>query len=146
MTKKALIRLIDSSLPLPAYQTKGSAAFDLYSRVDMFINPGTMGLVPLNVCIKIPEGHVAIMAPRSSLFKKQNLILANNMGIVDEDFCGDNDEYLAQLYNIGPVAAKITKGERICQVLIIPITKIKFEQVEKMPDTSRGGFGSTGMH
>ncbi|MDP2692285.1 MAG: dUTP diphosphatase [bacterium] len=142
--QNALIRLIDKTLPLPEYQTEGSVAFDLYARKSIYINPGTMELVPLNVCIKIPKGHVAIMAPRSSLFKKKKLVLANNIGIIDEDFCGNDDEYLAQLYNVGPTTTEITRGERICQILIIPITKMNFEVVDTMPDKSRGGFGSTG--
>lgn len=140
---KVNIKLLDETLGLPAYQTEGSAAFDLYSREHTLINPMQMALVPLNICLEIPEGHFAMLVPRSSLYKKKNLIMVNGVGIIDSDYSGDNDEYKIQLLNMGPTVSVIEKGERIAQVLIIPITKLQFNQVKAMPNKTRGGFGST---
>ena len=145
-TQTAKIKLVDPTLPLPKYQTEGSAAFDLYAREETIFQPGEFKAIPLNICLKIPPAHVAIIAPRSSLYRKHGLIMVNSIGVIDEDYCGDNDEYGIPLFNLTGNEQKIEKGERICQVLLFPITKLDFTQVSQMTDASRGGFGSTGTH
>lgn len=140
---KSNIKLVDKELPLPAYQTEKSGAFDLYSREDITFEPKEMKVVPLNICLQIPKNHVAILSPRSSLYRKHQLLLVNGIGIIDEDYCGNDDEYMAQLVNASEETQTIQKGERICQVLLLPITRTQFEQVDDMSSESRGRFGST---
>ncbi len=138
------IKLIDHSLPLPEYQTDGSAAFDLYSRLKIIIPAKTVKLVPLNVILHLPKDHWALMAARSSLFKK-NLMLINGIGVGDYDYRGPSDEYCAALYNFSESEVVIEKGERLVQMIILPRQKAEFLEITDLTDQkSRGGFGSTG--
>src|SRR3989338_2943214 len=114
---KIKIRRIDKELPLPEYKTSGAVAFDLYARVTTTILPHFVSYVPLNVAIEIPAGHMILLAPRSSLHKK-GLMLANSVGIVDQDYCGNDDEYLAALYNFSEAPVSISRGERLLQGII----------------------------
>lgn len=139
---KLKIKRFDTSLPLPAYQTAGSVAFDLYARETTEIPAGSVVLVPLNIALELPPGHWAMLAARSSLHKK-GLMLANGIGVGDADYCGDNDEYRAALWNRTDSPVKIEKGERIVQMLILPYTKVEIEAVEHLGNVDRGGFGST---
>lgn len=137
------IKRFDTSLPLPEYQTQGSVALDLYSRVDMVLPPQAVTKVPLNIAIELPPGHWAMIAARSSLHKK-GLMLANGVGVGDSDFSGNNDEYLAALYNFSTQEVVLPKGERIVQLLVLPYTRVEIEGVEELTNSDRGGFGSTG--
>ncbi len=139
---KLRIKLFDTSLPVPAYQTPGSVGFDLYAREETIIPPGEIRLVPLNIAIELPPQHWALLAARSSLQKK-GLILANGIGVGDSDYCGDNDEYRAALWNHSTTGVIIAKGERIVQMLILPYTRPEFGLVTHLGHTDRGGFGST---
>jgi len=139
------IKLIDPSLPMPEYKTSGAVAFDLYSRIDMEIPPKTLLLVPLNVIIKIPEGYFIGLFSRSSLPIKKNLMCANSVGVFDQDFCGNDDEYKFEAYNFSDQPVQIKKGERICQAVLIPYQKAEIQQIsEEINEPSRGGIGSTG--
>ncbi|HRY60138.1 MAG TPA: dUTP diphosphatase [Patescibacteria group bacterium] len=138
------IKLIDPSLPLPAYQTAGSVAFDLYSRIDIEVAPKSIVLVPLNIIVKTPEGYVFLISPRSSLAKKKGLFQGNHIGVIDQDYCGESDEVLFCAYNFTDEIVRIEKGERIAQGMFLPVEKVGLIQVEKMDDKNRGGFGSTG--
>lgn len=137
------VRRFDASLPLPAYKTPGAAAMDLAVREEVTIAPQSVGSVTLNIALKPPPGHFVLMAARSSLHKK-GLMMANNVAIFDEDYCGDNDEYRAVLYNFSANPVTLAKGERITQIIALPFDRIVFEEVAKMDDPSRGGFGTTG--
>ncbi|HBM45947.1 MAG: Deoxyuridine 5'-triphosphate nucleotidohydrolase Dut [Parcubacteria group bacterium GW2011_GWF2_38_76] len=143
MFKKLKVKRLDNSIELPRYQTGGSVAFDFMAREDAEIKPKEISYVPLNVCIKIPKNHTLLMAPRSSLHKK-GVLLANSIGVFDEDFCGDGDEYRAALYNFSDKTVKIEKGDRLTQGFIVPIVKVEWKEVPKMNICDRGGFGSTG--
>lgn len=136
------VKLFDASLPVPAYQTTGAAGFDLYAREETVIPAGQVVLVPLNIAIELPKNHWALLAARSSLHKK-GLILANGIGVGDEDYCGDQDEYRAALWNHSSTDVTIAKGERIVQMLIMPVIRPQFEVVEHLGNADRGGFGST---
>lgn len=140
---KLKIKRFDTTLPLPEYQTAGSVALDLYSRVDIILPPQTVTKVPLNIAIELPPGHWALLAARSSLHKK-GLIVANGIGVGDADFSGDTDEYQAALYNLSTQEVSLPKGERILQLLVLPYTRVEVEAVEKLGNQDRGGFGSTG--
>jgi dUTP pyrophosphatase len=137
------IKFFDPDLPQPQYQTAGSVAFDLYARETIDIPPHTVGKVPLNVAIELPPGHWALLAARSSLYKK-GVSLANGIGVGDADYCGDNDEYQAALLNFTDEIQTIERGERVVQMLILPYTRVALEVVEHLGNPDRGGFGSTG--
>jgi len=141
---KIQIKRIDTSLPLPEYQTDGSVAFDLYSRVDMTIEPKTLGFIPTNLIVKIPEGFMLSVTPRSSTPPKKGLSSPHGIGIVDQDYHGEEDEIKLMLYNYTESQVEIKKGERIGQACFVPIERVEFEEVRKMTKNNRGGFGSTG--
>lgn len=138
------IKRFDASLPLPAYQSAKAAAFDLYARQDAVIEPRTVALVPLNIAIQPPANHWVLLAARSSLFKK-GLMLANGIGVGDEDYAGDEDEYKAALFNFTDQPVTIKKGDRLVQALILPRQKMELKEVTTLAAKSRGGFGSTGQ-
>ena len=140
---KVRITRVDKTLPLPEYHTEGAVAFDLYSRVDDTLAPKERKLVPANFVIEVPKGHVLLIAARSSTPKK-GLMLANSVGIIDQDFHGPEDEFRLWLYNVTDAPVEVKRGDRIAQALIVPIVKAEFEEVEKIKDESRGGFGTTG--
>lgn len=137
-----LIKRIDPELPLPAYQTAGAAAFDLSSRLDVTLPPQVMTRVPLNTVLKVPVGHMTLLVARSSLHKK-GLMLGNGIGIVDEDYCGDGDEFQALLFNFTTEPVQLAKGDRIVQALVLPVQQYAFKEVASMGVADRGGFGST---
>jgi len=138
------IKRLDKTLPLPEYKTSGAVAFDLTARTDAAIEPKTLSLVPLNVIIKIPEGHTMILASRSSLPIKKGLLIPNGIGVFDQDYCGPEDEWRLEVFNFTDKKVKIEKGERIAQALIVPIVRAEWDEVDEMTEPTRGGFGSTG--
>jgi len=137
------IKRFDTSLPLPEYKTAGAAAMDLVARLDVEIAPHTVGYVPLNIALELPDGYFVLIAARSSLHKR-GLLLANGIGIGDHDFRGDNDEYLAALLNFTDASVTIERGERIAQLLILPAIKISLSEKGALTSEDRGGLGSTG--
>ena len=142
---KVKITRVDKSFPLPKYETNGSVAFDLYSRIDEVIEPQTMKILPSNLIIEVPAGYALVLAARSSLAKKKNLVLRNGIGVIDEDYHGPQDEIGLLLYNISEDPVKVEKGERLAQGLILPIDRAEWEEVDSITKSSRGGFGSTGI-
>lgn len=139
------IKRIDTSLPLPEYKTKGAVAFDLYSRVDDSIAAKEIKLIPANLIIETPEGYMLMIAARSSLARKKGLMMANNVGIIDQDYCGENDELALLLYNFTDAEVTIEKGERLAQGIFVKIEKGMWNEVDIMNTESRGGFGTTGQ-
>lgn len=138
------IKRFDKSLPLPEYKTEKAAAMDLCARETVVIPARSIGYVPLNIAFKLPPEHFALVAARSSLHKK-GVMMANGIGIGDEDYCGDNDEYRAVLFNFTDQEVTIEKGERIVQLLILERGKVMLEEVEHLGEKDRGGIGSTGF-
>lgn len=139
------IKRIDTSLPLPTYQTSGSAAFDLYSRIPVSIAPHTLEKVPSNLIICTPPGYVLILSARSSLAYKKGLMLPNGIGVIDSDYCGPNDEILLSLYNFTNTVVSIEPGERLVQGMFLKIEQSAWLEVHDVENESRGGFGSTGI-
>jgi len=138
------IKRIDKNLPLPAYQTNGSVAFDLYSRINTTIKPKTIKLIPTNLIVQVPKGYMLFIALRSSTPQKKGLLLQNGVGIIDQDYCGKKDEIKMQLYNFTDKKIKISKGERLCQAVLVKIApQVQFKEIN-IKSKSRGGFGSTG--
>ncbi|MBI2109356.1 MAG: dUTP diphosphatase [Parcubacteria group bacterium] len=140
---KVRIKRIDKALPLPEYKTEGAVAFDFASRIEIKIAPRAIAYAPLNVVIEPPEGFMLLIAARSSLHKK-GLMLANSVAIMDRDFCGDEDEYYAVLYNFSDTEASVSRGERIAQGIFKEYKKAEWEETDTMKNPSRGGFGTTG--
>lgn len=140
---KIRIKRFDKKVPLPSYKTDGAACMDLYSRGEIAIPSQEIGYIPLNIAIEIPKGYWAMIVARSSTHK-MGLWLANGIGIGDSDFNGDNDEYKLAVFNFTKKAITIENGTRIAQMMIIPYEKIEIEEVKKLDNPDRGGFGSTG--
>ena len=141
---KVKIKKIDKNLPLPRYETNGAVAFDYIARKSVKIKPDEIGLVPGNVIIKIPSGYMILITPRSSMPRKTGLVFPHSVGIVDQDYCGQSDEHLIQVFNPTKKIIKIKRGERIAQGVFVKIEKAKWEEVESISKKSRGGFGTTG--
>lgn len=139
---KIKIKRVDNTLPLPEYQTSGAVAFDLYSRIDTSIPARTLDRLPTNVIIEIPKGYMLQIKDRSSTMKKKGLLVTT--GYIDNDYHGELDEILLQVYNLTDSEVKIEKGERIGQGAFVRVDIAEWEEVDKMKEESRGGFGSTG--
>lgn len=137
------IRRVDKELPLPEYKTHGAVAMDCAARVDTTIPAQDVGYVPLNFALKPPSGHFVLMAPRSSLHKR-GLMMPNGIGIFDEDYSSDADEYIVVLYNFSSEPVEIKRGERLTQIIVLPYDKVIFKEVDTMGGSERGGFGTTG--
>ena len=138
------IRRIDKDIPLPSYGTAGAAALDCYVRETVTIPPRSIGYAFLNFCLKVPKGHFVILAARSSLHKR-GLMFANGIGIMDEDYAGDEDEYRAILYNFTDEPVEISRMDRIAQMVVMPYDKVTLNEVETLGGESRGGLGTTGI-
>lgn len=116
---------------------------DLYCAETMTLHAGDFALVPLGVSMQLPEGYEARTAPRSSTFKRWGLLQANSVGIIDNSYCGTNDEWKLPVYATRDTV--LEKGDRICQFRIFEIQPpIEFEECQTLSAVDRGGFGSTG--
>lgn len=139
---KIKIKRIDKTLSLPVYQTSGAVAFDLYSRIDIVVPPKSLERLPTNVVVAIPKGYMLEIKDRSSTLKKKGLLVST--GYIDNDFCGEADEILLQVYNLTDDNVRIERGERLGQGVFIKIEIAEWEEVDNMYNESRGGFGTTG--
>lgn len=119
--------------------------FDLRTVEDVHMERGDFVYIPLGVAIELPKGYEAIVAPRSSTFKKFGIIQANSIGIIDEDYCGDNDEWHFPAYCLRR-EVDIPAGTRICQFRIIEHQPpVAFTISSELGNKNRGGLGSTGL-
>ena len=143
---KAQIHRIDDTLPLPKYETPGSFGFDFLARESTTIKPQQVGMIPSNVIIKCPDELALLILPRSSTYRKKGLVFPHSIGLIDQDYCGPNDEIMIQVLNFGTEDITIERGERIAQGLFTSTPKVEFTEVSKdfLGTDSRGGFGSTG--
>jgi dUTP pyrophosphatase len=130
---------------LPAYQTTGSAGFDLSASVAMTIAPGQVTLVPTGLVIEVPAGHFLGVFARSSTPLKRGLMVANGVGIVDADYCGPTDEIKIEVYNFTAAPVRVEAGDRLAQGVLIPYVRAEWTEESRLGRTDdRGGFGSTG--
>ena len=141
---KIRIVRIEKDLPLPEYHTEGAVAFDIYTRDSASVGPGESKLLRSNLIIEVPVGYALLVAARSSLGGKKGLILRNGVGVIDQDYHGPEDEIKLYVYNFTSAAVAVERGERLAQGLIVPIARAEWEEVEKVRESSRGGFGGTG--
>jgi dUTP pyrophosphatase len=136
-----------AGLALPRYETEGAAGMDLLAAVPdaepMVIAPGARALVPTGLAIALPLGFEAQVRPRSGLAAKNGVTVLNSPGTIDCDYRG---EVKVILINHGPEAFTVTRGTRIAQMVVSPVTRAAFAEVANLDETVRGtgGFGSTG--
>lgn len=132
-------------LPLPEYATAGSAGMDLRAAVtaSVILEPGKIVLVNCGFSIAVPEGFEAQVRPRSGLASKFGITLSNSPGTIDSDYRG---EVKVALINLGPEKFEITRGLRIAQMVVAPVSRVRWRKVEELEETERsgGGFGHTG--
>ena len=136
------IKRIDNSLPLPMYQTKGAVGCDLVVRETVVIAAGSVARVSVNVIVEVPEGYMLLIKDRSSTAMKKGLIIT--AGVVDQDFCGEEDEIKCQFFNFTSESVTVERGERIAQGIFVKVGKVEWVEVAEIKRKSRGGFGSTG--
>jgi dUTP pyrophosphatase len=134
-----------ADLPLPEYATADSAGLDLLAAVaaDLTLLPGRRALVPTGLAIALPQGYEAQVRPRSGLALKNGIAVLNSPGTVDADYRGEVGVILA---NLGEEPFVVTRGMRIAQMVVAPVTRLAWDVVAELPDSARGdgGFGSTG--
>jgi dUTP pyrophosphatase len=130
-------------LPLPAYESGGAAGMDLRAAADLTIEPQGRGLVPTGLAISLPQGFEGQIRPRSGLAVKHGVTVLNAPGTVDCDYRG---EIKVALINHGEHPFVITRGDRIAQLVVAPVTQIAWREVTLLDATPRGesGFGSSG--
>lgn len=145
MSVKLKIKYLCDSLPPLCYVDGKSDWIDLRCAEDVELQAGEFRLLPLGVAIALPEGYEAHVVPRSSTFKNFGIIQTNHMGIIDESYCGDNDQWFMPAYALRDT--KIEKGDRICQFRVTEHQpKIEFEECDFLGNPDRGGIGSTGKN
>jgi dUTP pyrophosphatase len=134
-------------LELPAYETSGSAGMDVRAALPagdpVTLKPGARAMVPTGLSVAIPEGYEIQVRPRSGLAAKHGLTCLNTPGTIDSDYRG---EIKVILINLGAEAFVIQRGERIAQLVLAPVTRLAWSEVDALAETARGagGFGSTG--
>ena len=117
---------------------------DLYVSETVVLHKGDFALVPLGVSMQLPAGWEARTVPRSSAFRRWGILQPNSIGVIDNSYCGTNDEWKLPVYATRDTV--IEKGDRICQFRVVQNQPpIEFEEADELSDTDRGGFGSTGV-
>ena len=151
VVRRALqVRVLDPRVgrefPLPHYATPGSAGLDLRACLDapLTLAPGQTELVPTGIAIHLDDpGLAAVLLPRSGLGHKHGIVLGNLVGLIDSDYQG---QVMVSCWNRGLAAFTIAPGERIAQLVVVPVVQVDFEVVDQFTETHRGdgGFGSSG--
>lgn len=137
------IKRIDTSLPLPTYATAGAVGFDLICREDIEVAPRKLARIPGNVIMQTPPGYMLLLTMRSSTPRRKGLLIPHGVGVIDQDYCGEGDELMVQVYNFRDEAVTVLRGERIAQGIFVPVTRVVWHEVDDV-GKGRGGFGSTG--
>lgn len=146
------VRILDARLgtefPLPEYATPGSAGVDMRACLDapLVLEPGQTELIPTGMAIHIDDpGLAAVLLPRSGLGHKHGVVLGNLTGLIDSDYQG---QIFISCWNRGASAFTVEPGERIAQMVILPVVQVRFDVVESFEESERGagGFGSSGRN
>jgi len=143
---KILDKRIGDTIPLPHYATEGSAGMDLRACIDesLTVQPGETHLIPTGMAIHIADpAYAATILPRSGLGHKHGIVLGNLVGLIDSDYQG---QLFISCWNRGDTAFTIEEGDRIAQLVIIPVVQVTLNQVDSFDETDRGegGFGHSG--
>ena len=145
---KIINPLVGDKIPLPKYETKGSAGLDLRACLEkkLILKPGKTELIPMGFAMHLEnESLSALVVPRSGLGSKHGIVLGNLVGLIDSDYQG---ELMVPAWNRSDNEFEINPGDRIAQMIIVPILQANFEVVEDFDKTLRGtkGFGSSGIN
>jgi len=152
MMKKVQLKILDKRIgtefSLPTYSTKWSAGLDLRACLNepLQLDPHQTQLIPTGLAIHISDPqYAAVILPRSGLGHKHGIVLGNLVGLIDSDYQG---ELMISCWNRGVSSFTIQPGERIAQLIVVPVLQVQFDVVEEFEDTDRGqgGFGHTGIH
>jgi len=143
---KILDPRVGEEFPLPQYATAGSAGLDLRACIDasLDLSPGQTQLIPTGLAIHLDDpGLAAVLLPRSGLGHKHGIVLGNLVGLIDSDYQG---QVMVSCWNRGSTTFRIEPGERIAQLVVVPVVQVDFEIVESFTESDRGagGFGSSG--
>jgi dUTP pyrophosphatase len=150
--KRVQLKILDprigNEIPLPAYATDGAAGMDLRACLEqaLTLNPGNTELIPTGIAIYIEDSALAaVILPRSGLGHKHGIVLGNLVGLIDSDYQG---QLFVSCWNRGKEAFTIQPGERIAQLVLVPVAQAQFDIVTDFAATDRGagGFGSSGRH
>ena len=137
------IKYLDPTLPPLEYIGGKSDWIDLRSAEDVTLKAGDFKLIPLGVAMELPRGYEAHVVPRSSTFKNFGIIQTNHHGVIDNSYCGDNDQWFMPVYAVRDT--QIHVNDRICQFRIVENQpRIVFDEVAHLDNADRGGHGSTG--
>ena len=143
---EVLIKRLSNNVELPKYETNGSSGMDLSANIDkqVKIEPGKTSIIPTGISVAIPENFEIQIRPRSGLAAKNQISVLNTPGTIDADYRG---ELKVILINLSDKTFVVEGGARIAQMVLCPIVKAKFKEVDNLDNTSRGagGFGSTGL-
>ena len=134
---------LDSELPNPTHAHPGDGGVDLYARENVRLDPEAWTTVPTGIAVAIPEGYAGLVVPRSGLAARLGVGVVNGPGLVDAGYRG---EIKVILINHGPEPLELERGERIAQLVVVPVVDQEFVEVDELPESARGegGFGSTG--
>lgn len=141
---KVKVKRVRDGAKLPTYGSDGAGCFDFYSTVDIVVRTREKAKIPLGVAMEVPEGHVLLIMPRSSIGLQTPLRMANSVGVIDSDYRGEICALYENQHDL--LNYHIRVGERIAQGCIVPVPTVEFEEVNTLSETKRGtgGFGSTG--
>ena len=142
---KVLIKKLNDTVEIPTYKTKGASGMDLMAFVEksITISPQSSYIIPTGISVAFPDNYEIQIRPRSGLAAKNNITVLNTPGTIDSDYRG---EIKIIMFNHGGEDFIINNRDRVAQMILTPVVKIKFEEVDSLPETLRGvgGFGSTG--
>ena len=142
---KVLIKKLDPLVQLPEYKTGGASGMDLiaFLKNPIKIKPKKSYLIPTGLSVAFPKNYEIQIRPRSGLAAKKNVSVLNTPGTIDSDYRG---EIKVIIYNHGDADFEVNNGDRVAQMILTPVIKMKLEETDKLPETIRGkdGFGSTG--
>ena len=137
--------LMGKKIPLPTYSTEGSAALDLRACLSepLIVKANETQLVGSGIAINIHDPNLAaVLLPRSGLGAKHGIVLGNLVGLIDSDY---RQEIKIAVWNRSKETFTINPGDRLCQMIFVPIVQVDFKWVDDLEDNNRGGFGSTGI-
>jgi dUTP diphosphatase len=138
-----LIKRLDPDLDLPTRAHPGDAGLDLSARAAVELGPGEWATIPTGIAVAVPEGHAGLVVPRSGIAARHGISVVNGPGVVDAGYRG---EVQVVLINLGTTEFRVERGDRIAQLVVVPVALAEFTEVAELPESARGrnGFGSSG--
>ena len=140
---KARITRLRDDVPLPKYETPGACCFDIACIEDAELAPGEIKDLPTGLVFCVPDGYMLMVAPRSSTPKK-GVHMPHGIGIIDQDYCGPEDELKIRIRNFTDAPVSLRKGDRVCQAGFVRMDRAEWEEGPARGEKTRGGFGTTG--